>query len=38
LSCHDHVVVDGGRRRIILAALVAPADIMENLPYLRGFR
>jgi hypothetical protein len=25
-------VVDGGKRRIILAALVTPADVMENVP------
>src|SRR4030095_4451044 len=27
-----HYVVDGGKHRIILAALVLPADIRENLP------
>lgn len=27
---HDHYVVDGGKRRIILAALMTPADVMEN--------
>ena len=31
---HDHYVVDGGKRRIILAALVTPADVMENQPML----
>jgi transposase len=30
LGYHDHSVVDGGRHRIILAALVTPADVMEN--------
>jgi transposase len=30
----DHYVVDGGRARIILAALVTPADVMENQPML----
>jgi transposase len=30
LGYHDHYVVDGGTRRIILAALVTPADVMEN--------
>jgi transposase len=30
----DHYVVDGGRARIILAALVMPADVMENQPML----
>ena len=32
LGYHDHYVVDGGRQRIILAALVTPADVMENVP------
>jgi transposase len=32
LGYHDHYVVDGGKRRIILAALVTPADVMENTP------
>src|SRR4030095_1243153 len=32
LGYHDHYVVDGGKARIILAALVTPADVMENLP------
>jgi hypothetical protein len=32
LGYHDHDVVDGGKRRIILAALVTPADVMENVP------
>src|SRR4029450_3427264 len=31
LGYHDHYVVDGGKRRIILAALVTPADVMENV-------
>ena len=30
LGYHDHYAVDGGRHRIILAALVTPADMMEN--------
>jgi Transposase DDE domain len=30
LGYHDHYVVDGGTRRIILGALVTPADVMEN--------
>ena len=29
---HDHDVVDGGKARIILAAFVTPADVMENVP------
>jgi transposase len=32
LGYHDHYVVDGGKRRIILAAFVTPADVMENVP------
>src|SRR5215207_2393940 len=32
LGDHDHYVVDGGKRRIILAALITPADVMENVP------
>jgi transposase len=30
LGYRDHYVVDGGRARIILGALVTPADVMEN--------
>jgi hypothetical protein len=30
LGYHDHSVVDGGKARVILAALVTPADVMEN--------
>jgi hypothetical protein len=30
----DHYVVDGGRARIILATLVAPAEVQENQPAL----
>ena len=30
LGYHDHYVVDGGKRRIILAALVTSADVMES--------
>ncbi len=32
LGYHDHYVVDGGTARIILAALITPADVMENVP------
>jgi transposase len=32
LGYHDHYVVDGGKARIVLAALVTPADVMENQP------
>ena len=32
LGYQDHYVVDGGKHRIILAALVLPSDIRENLP------
>ena len=34
LGYHDHYVVDGGKQRIILAALATPADVMENTPML----
>ena len=34
LGHHDHYVVDGGKARIVLAALVTPAEVMENLPML----
>jgi transposase len=32
LGYHDHYVVDGGKARIVLAALVTPAEVTENLP------
>ena len=32
LGYHDHYVVDGGQARVVLAALVTPADVMENAP------
>ena len=34
LGYQDHYVVDGGKARIILHALVTPADVMENTPML----
>lgn len=34
LGYQDHCVVDGGKARIILAALVAPAEVHENQPAL----
>ncbi len=34
LGYHDHYVIDGGKARIILNALVTPADVMENTPML----
>jgi len=34
LGDQDHSLVDGGRARIILAALVAPAEVQENQPAL----
>ncbi len=34
LGYHLHYVVDGGKARIILAALVTPASVMDNLPRL----
>jgi len=38
LGYHDHYVVDGGKARIILAALVPPASVMENSPMLELVR
>ena len=32
LGFQDHYVVDGGKARIILQALITPADVMENIP------
>ncbi len=34
LGYHTHYVIDGGKERIILAALVTPASIMDNTPML----
>ncbi|EFH89035.1 IS1182 family transposase [Ktedonobacter racemifer] len=34
LGYHTHYVVDGGKRRIILEALVTPAEVMDNQPML----
>ncbi|MFN8475537.1 MAG: IS1182 family transposase [Anaerolineae bacterium] len=34
LGYHTQYVVDGGKRRIILAALVTPASVMDNTPML----
>ena len=34
LGYRTHYVVDGGKARIILAALVTPAEVMENQPML----
>jgi hypothetical protein len=34
LGSRDHYVVDGGKARIILSALVTPASIMDNTPLL----
>jgi transposase len=38
LGFHDHYVIDGGKARIILNALVTPADVMENTPMLDQLR
>jgi transposase len=38
LGYHDHCCVDGGKARIILHALVTPADVMENEPLLDQLR
>ena len=34
----DHYVVDGGKQRIILNALVTPASIQDNTPFLDEVR
>lgn len=34
LGYRDHYIVDGGKARIILSALVAPASIMDNTSLL----
>ena len=34
LGYRDHYVVDGGKARIILSALVTPASITDNTPIL----
>jgi len=34
LGYHTHTVVDGGKARIILHALVTPSEVMENQPVL----
>jgi hypothetical protein len=34
LGYQDHYVVDGGRARVILSALVTPAEVQENQPAL----
>jgi hypothetical protein len=34
LGYNAHYVVDGGKARIILSALVVPADVKDNLPML----
>src|SRR5947209_11158136 len=33
LGYQDHYLVDGGKARIILHALVTPGDVMENQPF-----
>jgi transposase len=38
LGYQDHYVVDGGKARIILHALVTPGDVMENQPMLDQLR
>ena len=34
LGYHDHHVVDGGKARVILTALVTPAEVQDNQPAL----
>jgi transposase len=38
LGFHDHYTIDGGKARIILHAMVTPADVMENTPMLAMLR
>jgi transposase len=38
LGYHTHYVVDGGKNRIILGALVTPANIQDNYPMLDFIR
>jgi hypothetical protein len=38
LGYHTHYVVDGGKKRIILGALVTPANIQDNYPMLDFIR
>jgi len=38
LGYHVHYLVDGGEARVILHALVTPADVMENQPLLDQLR
>ena len=37
LGYHTHYVVDGGKARIIVAALVTPSEVMDNQPMLAPF-
>jgi hypothetical protein len=34
LGYRDHSIVDGGKARILLSALVSPASIRDNIPLL----
>jgi transposase len=34
LGYHNHYIIDGGKARIILNALITPGDVMENAPML----
>ena len=38
LGYHDHYAIDDGRARVILHAMVTPADVMENQPLLAMLR
>ncbi len=38
LGYQDHYLVDGGKARIILHALVMPGEVMENQPFLDQLR
>src|SRR5206468_2929446 len=38
LGYQDHYLIDGGKARIILHALITPGDVMENQPFLDQLR
>lgn len=38
LGYQDHYLVDGGKARIILHALITPGDVMENQPFVDQLR
>jgi transposase len=38
LGYQDHYLIDGGKARIILHALITPGDVMENQPFVDQLR